>query len=58
MGILTAGRRMTRDAAFEELRRTSQRLNTKLRTVAEFVVATGALPRKPQPARLEAERRV
>ncbi|MCE3551701.1 GAF and ANTAR domain-containing protein [Pseudonocardia sp. RS11V-5] len=58
MGILMAGRRMTRDAAFEELRRTSQRLNTKLRTVAEFFVATGAVPREPPPARLEAERRV
>jgi GAF domain-containing protein len=58
MGILMAGRRMTRDAAFEELRRTSQRLNTKLRTVAEFVVATGALPRRPLPGRVEVERRV
>ncbi|MCE0768065.1 GAF and ANTAR domain-containing protein [Pseudonocardia kujensis] len=58
MGILMAGRRLSRDAAFEELRRTSQQLNTKLRTVAEFVAATGALPRRPLAPRLEAERRV
>ncbi|WP_345378277.1 GAF and ANTAR domain-containing protein [Pseudonocardia yuanmonensis] len=58
IGILMAGRRLTRDAAFEELRRTSQALNTKLRAVAEFVVATGALPGRPASGRTGLRRRV
>lgn len=45
-GILMATRHIDADAAFDLLRTTSQNLNVKLRTVAEHVVPTGALPER------------
>jgi hypothetical protein len=50
IGILMAHHRITQDAAFELLRATSQRLQRKLRDVAERVVETGALPPGAPPA--------
>jgi transcriptional regulator with GAF, ATPase, and Fis domain len=43
-GILMATHHIDNDAAFELLRETSQRLNLKLRSVAENVTHSGALP--------------
>lgn len=43
-GILMATRGLTADAAFDELRRVSQRRNIKLRQVADLVAFTGELP--------------
>jgi GAF domain-containing protein len=43
-GILIATNKITGDAAFDILRRTSQNLNVKLREVADYVVRTGQLP--------------
>ncbi len=43
-GVLIATNRITADAAFDKLRRTSQNLNIKLREVADYVVRTGQLP--------------
>jgi GAF domain-containing protein len=43
-GILMERERITADQAFELLRRASQRLNLKLRTVAQELVDTGAVP--------------
>ncbi len=43
-GILMATRRVDADAAFDLLVNTSQHLNVKLRTVADEVARTGALP--------------
>jgi GAF domain-containing protein len=50
IGILMAAGRLTRDEAFDLLRRTSQWLNVKLRDVAAEVAYTGQLPRLPQHA--------
>jgi hypothetical protein len=44
IGILMAHHRLTQDKAFLLLRDTSQRLQRKLRDIAEAVVETGALP--------------
>ena len=44
MGVIMAHGRMTREAAFEVLRRASQHLNRKLHNVAAEVVETGQLP--------------
>jgi ANTAR domain/GAF domain len=44
IGILMSSRLLTADQAFEELRRTSQQLNRKVRDVALEVNETGALP--------------
>jgi AmiR/NasT family two-component response regulator len=46
-GILMATRKVDADAAFDLLRVASQALNVKLRTVAEEVARTGALPSSP-----------
>ncbi|MER7070898.1 ANTAR domain-containing protein [Terrabacter sp. NPDC000476] len=46
MGILMALHRVTRDDAFELLRRRSQETNTKLPTIALHVIETGALPER------------
>jgi GAF domain-containing protein len=43
-GILMERRKLTAEQAFEVLRRTSQRLNIKLRDVAARIAATGAEP--------------
>jgi GAF domain-containing protein len=43
-GILATRLYLTMDDAFELLRRTSQRLNIKLRDVADYVATTGELP--------------
>ncbi|WP_052667721.1 GAF and ANTAR domain-containing protein [Nitriliruptor alkaliphilus] len=43
-GILMERERISATEAFDELRRTSQELNIKLRDVAEHVARTGALP--------------
>ncbi len=47
IGILMAHDRVTAEAAFNLLRESSQRSNRKLRTVAEDVIFTGALPESP-----------
>jgi GAF domain-containing protein len=44
-GILAVRLGITMDEAFEQLRRTSQQLNVKLRDVADHVAVTGELPR-------------
>ncbi len=44
-GILMATRGLTADAAFDELRRVSQRRNVKLREIANIVAFTGELPK-------------
>ncbi len=44
-GILMAREGITADAAFDTLRRASQRLNVKLRDVADQVTHTGESPR-------------
>ncbi|MET0187650.1 MAG: GAF and ANTAR domain-containing protein, partial [Pseudonocardia sediminis] len=44
MGVLMARRSVTEQRAFDLLREESQHRNTKLRDVAEAVVATGELP--------------
>ncbi len=44
VGILMAAHRITEDAAFQLLRRSSQHLNRKLRDIAEQVTETGELP--------------
>jgi GAF domain-containing protein len=44
VGILMAGGHITREEAFDRLRRASRYLNVKLRDVAARVVETGALP--------------
>ncbi len=46
-GVLMERERITADQAFQLLRRSSQRLNRKLRTVAQDVVDTGAIPLEP-----------
>ena len=46
-GILMERRKLTADQAFEVLRRTSQRLNIKLRDVAARIAGTGAEPPLP-----------
>ncbi len=43
-GILMERERITADQAFQLLRRSSQHLNRKLRTVAQDIVDTGAIP--------------
>lgn len=43
-GILMERERITADQAFQLLRRSSQHLNRKLRTVAQDIVDTGAVP--------------
>ena len=43
-GVLIATHKITGDAAFDTLRRTSQNLNVKLRDIADYVVRTGQLP--------------
>jgi GAF domain-containing protein len=43
-GVLMARHKVTADAAFDLLRDTSQRLNVKLRQIAQDVVDTGELP--------------
>ncbi|MEU2348553.1 ANTAR domain-containing protein [Modestobacter sp. NPDC049651] len=45
MGVLMARRGLTEGTAFELLAETSQRLNRKLRLVADEVVLSGDLPR-------------
>ncbi|GAA4398035.1 GAF and ANTAR domain-containing protein [Fodinibacter luteus] len=45
VGILMATHKISRDEAFEALRRTSMGLNIKLRHVADHVELTGVLPR-------------
>lgn len=47
IGILMYSRKVTREAAFELLRSTSQRQHRKLRDVAEEVLRTGQLPKAP-----------
>ncbi len=51
IGILMAQQRYTRDQAFEELRIASQRLNRRLRDIAEVVTETGKLPAVPEQRR-------
>jgi GAF domain-containing protein len=46
-GILATRRGITMDEAFDQLRRTSQNLNIKLRDIADHVVRTGELPPPP-----------
>lgn len=46
-GILMATRHLTPEEAFDALRQTSQRLNVKVRNVAEEVTFTGTLPDAP-----------
>jgi len=55
-GILMAKEGVSADAAFDMLRRASQRLNVKLRTVAEDVARTGATPATPTAAGPEGHR--
>lgn len=43
-GILMERERITADQAFDVLRRASQKVNIKLRTVAETLVETGEAP--------------
>ncbi len=43
-GILMERERITADLAFEVLRRASQRMNVRLRSVAETLIATGESP--------------
>ncbi len=43
LGILMASRRLTEDAAFEELRSASQLQHRKLREIADYVIETGTL---------------
>ncbi|MCW2543212.1 MAG: hypothetical protein JWM40_764, partial [Frankiales bacterium] len=43
-GILMERERITADQAFQLLRRSSQHLNQKLRTVAQTIVDTGTVP--------------
>lgn len=45
-GVLMARHRVTPDAAFELLREASQRLNRKLRQVADEVARTGQIPER------------
>lgn len=47
-GILMAERHVTAEQAFDILRTTSQRLNVKLREIAQRVAETGALPEEPE----------
>lgn len=47
-GILMERERITADQAFQLLRRSSQRLNVKLRDVAQALVDTGSVP-EPEP---------
>jgi transcriptional regulator with GAF, ATPase, and Fis domain len=47
MGILMASSHLSKDRAFEQLKRVSQALNIKLRDVADYVTMTGALPDRP-----------
>lgn len=44
IGILMIRSKLTEDEAFDRLRRTSQRLHSKLREVADYVALTGELP--------------
>jgi AmiR/NasT family two-component response regulator len=44
-GVLMVQHKVTADGAFDLLREASQRLNAKLRIVAQHVVDTGELPR-------------
>jgi GAF domain-containing protein len=44
IGILMIRSKLTEDEAFDRLRRTSQRLHSKLRDVADYVALTGELP--------------
>jgi GAF domain-containing protein len=46
-GILATRLGITMDEAFDQLRRTSQNLNIKLRDIADVVVRTGELPTPP-----------
>ncbi|HWW53121.1 MAG TPA: GAF and ANTAR domain-containing protein [Acidimicrobiales bacterium] len=46
-GILMSKEHLTADEAFDRLRDRSQRLNIKLRTIAEQVTFTGELPDRP-----------
>jgi GAF domain-containing protein len=46
-GILMSKEHLTADEAFDRLRQCSQRLNVKLRAIAEQVAFTGELPDKP-----------
>ncbi|MDQ1731840.1 MAG: hypothetical protein QOK10_1999 [Pseudonocardiales bacterium] len=48
IGVLMAHRKITREAAFDELRRASQTLHRKLRDIAVDVVETGTLPDLPE----------
>lgn len=43
-GILMERHKMTADQAFQALTQVSSRTNTKLRTIAEYLVSTGELP--------------
>lgn len=47
-GILATRLGITTDEAFNQLRRTSQHLNIKLRDVADHVARTGELPTTPK----------
>lgn len=47
VGIVMAHYRVTRDEAFQLLREVSQHANRKLRELAEYVVDTGEVPRRP-----------
>ncbi len=49
-GILMERERITSDQAFDVLRRASQRMNVKLREVAEALVETGESPTTPRPS--------
>jgi GAF domain-containing protein len=46
-GVLMARHKVTADAAFDLLREASQRMNVKLRQIAQQVVDTGELPERP-----------
>ncbi|HVL62910.1 MAG TPA: ANTAR domain-containing protein [Microbacterium sp.] len=46
VGVLMALRKVTRDEAFELLRRTSQDHNRKVHALALDVISTGALPER------------
>jgi len=52
-GILMAKEGVSAEAAFDMLRRASQRLNVKLRTLAEEVARTGSAPAPPPSPRPE-----
>jgi len=54
-GILMAKEGVTADEAFDMLRRASQRLNVKLRKLAEDVARTGVTPPSPPPAAPEGD---